>query len=75
MKAAKKIKMETPVLQSAGCKDQFKHNSAVLEHIEATERHIRDAELREALEELDLGKKIVKKRNQLVLLADTEEDG
>ena len=38
-KATKKIKDETPQLTRPGCKDQFKHNADVLEHIESAEKH------------------------------------
>ena len=64
-----------PELTRPGCKDQYNHNVEVLERIEAAEKHIRDAELKEALMELAEGKKIVSKRQKLVQLADREEDG
>ena len=74
-KAAKKIKTDAPEFSRPGCKDQYKHNLAVLERIETAEKHIREAELKEALEELDAGKKEILKRQKLVLLADREENG
>ena len=74
-KAAKKIKTDTPEISRPGCKDQYKHNLTVLEHIESAEKHIREAELKEALESLDAGKKEILKRQKLVLLADREENG
>ena len=74
-RATKKMKLETPDLVRPGCRDQFQHNLAVLERIEAAENHLREAEIREALQELDEGKKIVLKRQKIVQLADREEDG
>ena len=73
--ATKKIKLETPDLSRPGCKDQFKHNVAVIERIEAAENHIKEAELKEALEELKEGKQLILKRQKLVQLADREESG
>ena len=61
-KATQKIKKEMPELTRPGCKDQYNHNVEVLERIEAAEKHIRDAELKEALMKLAEGNKIVPKR-------------
>ena len=73
--AAKKMKSETPELTRPGCKDQFAHNTVIFEHIESAEKHIREAELKEALQELEAGKKQVLERQKFVLLADREENG
>ena len=74
-KATKKMKKETPELTRPGCKDQFNHNSAVLEHLEAAANHIREAEVKEALEEIEEGKTKIVDRQKHVLLADREEHG
>ena len=74
-KATKKIKLETPELKRPGCKDQFEHNQLVLEHLEAAEQHLRNAEVKEAIQSIQEGKKVVLKRQKLVLLADREETG
>ena len=73
--ATQKMKKQAPDLIRPGCKDQYQHNTVILEHFEAAAHHLREAELREALHEIEEGKKIILNRQKLVQLADREENG
>ena len=56
--------METAELVRPGCKDQYKHNTSVLDHFEAAAYHLREAEVKEALAEIVEGKKLVLTRQK-----------
>ena len=61
---AKKIRGETPDFTRAGNKGQFDHNVAVTEHIDAALHHLKEAEVKEAMDILEQGKEMIAQRQK-----------
>ena len=68
--AAKKARPMEPPLKKVGNQQQYKHNQALLEEIEAAERHLGKGNLERAKERLSSGKKL-----KHINLADREDLG
>ena len=73
--ATKKIRRDNPELMNNGNKDQYAHNITILDTIDAATSHLRNAEIKEAMDQLTAGKEIILERQRLIRLADREEGG
>ena len=72
---AKKVLDETPEFTRFGNKDQFQHNVLVDEQLDNAIQHLKEAEVKEAIEVLEKGKKMIADRQKLIRLADEEPTG
>ena len=74
-RAAKRLKMDNPDLQKAGCIDQYQHNTEVMKCIEKAAASILKGDGEAGITSLNKGKQLIKNRQKLVQLADREEKG
>ena len=72
---AKKLRDETPEFARFGNKDQFEHNVVVNEQLDTAIQHLKEAEVKEAIEVLEKGKRTIAERQKLIRLADQEPSG
>lgn len=72
----KKVKQEeTPTFKRKFNEDHFKHSKEIEKIMDRISSNLEDKDLKKAQENVEAGKKLLRKRQKLIKIADREDDG